>query len=139
MLGGSDGWNPLASEKYPSPRLANVAPLPGPPGPASVINATVGANSEEDFDQRTINIAAVDDLATPVNDSASVDEDGTVVIDAVAKPVETPLLRAATAAGKTVVTGAQIATLQALEQFVLYTGVHPSDEQVAAAEAYALG
>ena len=61
-----------------------------------------------------------------------------IIIDAVAKPVETPLLRAAQAAGKTVVTGAQIATLQALEQFVLYTGVRPSDEQVAAAEAYAL-
>ena len=61
-----------------------------------------------------------------------------MVIDAVAKPVETPLLRAARAAGKPVVTGAQIATLQALEQFVLYTGVRPTDEQVAAAEAYAL-
>ena len=56
----------------------------------------------------------------------------------VAKPVETPLLRAARAAGKTVVTGAAIAKLQALEQFVLYTGVTPDDEQVAAAEAFAL-
>ncbi|WP_022685954.1 shikimate 5-dehydrogenase [Sphingomonas phyllosphaerae] len=62
-----------------------------------------------------------------------------IVIDAVAKPVETPLLRAAQAAGKRVVTGAQIATLQALAQFVLYTGVRPGDQQVAAAEAYALG
>ncbi len=62
-----------------------------------------------------------------------------IVIDAVAKPVETPLLRAAQAAGKRVVTGAQIATLQALAQFVLYTGVRPGDRQVAAAEAYALG
>ena len=62
-----------------------------------------------------------------------------IVIDVVAKPVETPLLRAARAAGKRVVTGAQIATLQALEQFVLYTGVTPSPEQVAAAEAFALG
>jgi shikimate dehydrogenase len=61
-----------------------------------------------------------------------------VVIDAVAKPVDTPLLRAAQAAGKRVVTGAQIATLQALAQFVLYTGVRPSDAQVAAAEAHAL-
>jgi shikimate dehydrogenase len=62
-----------------------------------------------------------------------------VVVDVVAKPVDTPLLRAAQAAGKRVVTGAQIATLQALEQFVLYTGVRPSDAQVAAAEAHALG
>lgn len=62
-----------------------------------------------------------------------------VVIDVVAKPVDTPLLRAAQAAGKRVVTGAAIATLQALEQFVLYTGVRPTAAQVAAAEAYALG
>ncbi len=60
------------------------------------------------------------------------------VIDVVAKPVETPLLRAARAAGKPVVTGAQIAMLQALEQLVLYTGAQPSDDQVAAAEAFAL-
>lgn len=61
-----------------------------------------------------------------------------VVVDVVAKPVETPLLRAARDAGRTVVTGAAIAKLQALEQFVLYTGVTPGDEQVAAAEAFAL-
>jgi shikimate dehydrogenase len=61
-----------------------------------------------------------------------------VVIDVVAKPVDTPLLRAARAAGKRVVTGAEIATLQALEQFVLYTGVTPSAAQVAAAEQAAL-
>ena len=61
-----------------------------------------------------------------------------VVIDVVAKPVDTPLLRAARAAGKRVVTGAEIATLQALEQFVLYTGVTPSAAQVAAADQAAL-
>ncbi|MGK6323534.1 shikimate 5-dehydrogenase [Sphingomonas sp. DT-51] len=61
-----------------------------------------------------------------------------VVIDVVAKPVETPLLRLARTLGKRVVTGAEIAKLQALEQFVLYTGVRPSAAQVAAAEAYAL-
>jgi shikimate dehydrogenase len=61
-----------------------------------------------------------------------------VVIDVVAKPVETPLLRLARALGKPVVTGAEIAKLQALEQFVLYTGVRPTEAQVAAAEAYAV-
>lgn len=62
-----------------------------------------------------------------------------VVIDVVAKPIETPLLRLARALDKPVVTGAEIAKLQALEQFVLYTGLRPSEAQVAAAEAYALG
>lgn len=39
VLGGADSWNPLATDRYPSSRLANAAPLPGPPGPASVIAA----------------------------------------------------------------------------------------------------
>ncbi len=62
-----------------------------------------------------------------------------LVMDVVARPVETPLLRAARDAGKQIVTGAAIATLQALEQFVLYTGIRPTAAQVAAAEAHALG
>jgi shikimate dehydrogenase len=35
-----------------------------------------------------------------------------------------------------VITGAEVATLQALEQFVLYTGIRPSADQVRAAEDY---
>ncbi|WGZ78619.1 MULTISPECIES: shikimate 5-dehydrogenase [unclassified Arthrobacter] len=60
----------------------------------------------------------------------------TVVFDVVALPAETPLIKAGRAAGKTVITGAQVATIQALEQFVLYTGIRPTDEQVHAAEAF---
>lgn len=59
-----------------------------------------------------------------------------VVFDVVALPAETPLVAAGRAAGKTVITGAEVATLQALEQFVLYTGIRPSAEQVRAAEEY---
>ncbi|MCG2620846.1 shikimate 5-dehydrogenase [Arthrobacter sp. I2-34] len=55
------------------------------------------------------------------------------VFDVVAFPAETPLIRAARAAGKNVITGAEVITLQAAEQFVLYTGVRPTPEQVAAA------
>ncbi len=60
----------------------------------------------------------------------------TVVFDVVALPAETPLVKAARAAGKTVITGAEVATIQALEQFVLYTGIRPSDAQVQAAEEF---
>ncbi|MBJ2120543.1 shikimate 5-dehydrogenase [Arthrobacter sp. MSA 4-2] len=56
-----------------------------------------------------------------------------VVFDVVALPSETPLIRAARAAGTPVITGAEVIALQAEEQFVLYTGVRPSPEQVAAA------
>ena len=59
-----------------------------------------------------------------------------VVFDVVALPAETPLVKAGRAAGKTVITGAEVATIQALEQFVLYTGIRPSDEQVRAAEDF---
>ena len=59
-----------------------------------------------------------------------------VVFDVVALPAETPLIKAARAAGKRVITGAEVATIQALEQFVLYTGVRPTDEQVRAAEDF---
>jgi shikimate dehydrogenase len=59
-----------------------------------------------------------------------------VVFDVVALPAETPLIKAARAAGKPVITGAEVATIQALEQFVLYTGVRPTDEQVRAAEEF---
>ena len=48
----------------------------------------------------------------------------------------TPLIRFAREAGKTVVTGAEVMTLQAVEQFVLYTGIRPTDEQIRRAAEY---
>ncbi len=63
-------------------------------------------------------------------------EAANVVFDVVALPPETPLIKAARAAGKAVITGAEVATIQALEQFVLYTGIRPTDQQVRDAEAF---
>ncbi|WP_407570528.1 shikimate 5-dehydrogenase [Deinococcus altitudinis] len=60
-----------------------------------------------------------------------------VVFDAVALPAETPLILEARRQGKQVITGAEVAVLQALEQFVLYTGVRPGADQVQAAADYA--
>lgn len=62
-----------------------------------------------------------------------------VVFDVVALPPETPLIRAARARGKQVITGAQVIVLQAVEQFVLYTGIRPSAQQIATAAAFARG
>jgi shikimate dehydrogenase len=59
------------------------------------------------------------------------------VFDVVALPAETPLILAARAAGKTVITGAEVIALQAAEQFERYTGVRPTAEQVQAASAFA--
>ncbi|WP_130176426.1 shikimate 5-dehydrogenase [Cryobacterium sp. SO1] len=59
------------------------------------------------------------------------------VFDVVALPAETPLILAARAAGKTVITGAEVIALQAAEQFERYTGVRPTNEQVRVASAFA--
>lgn len=61
------------------------------------------------------------------------------VFDVVATPTETPLIKAARQLGKRLITGDQVAAIQALEQFVLYTGVRPSDAQYQQAAAFARG
>ncbi|MBF9266259.1 shikimate 5-dehydrogenase, partial [Acidovorax cattleyae] len=59
------------------------------------------------------------------------------VFDVVAMPAETPLIAEARRQGRPAITGAEVIALQAAEQFVLYTGVRPSDEQLARASAFA--
>ena len=58
---------------------------------------------------------------------ASIDE-SQVVFDVVALPSETPLIRYAQSRDKKTITGAEVFAIQAVEQFVLYTGIRPSDE-----------
>lgn len=85
--------------------------------PAVLVNATpVGMAGGSDADRLP--------AAEAVVDAAS------VVFDVVAMPVETPLVRRARAAGAEVITGAEVIALQAAEQFALYTGVRPSEDQV---------
>ncbi|MGP0172516.1 shikimate 5-dehydrogenase [Pseudomonas sp. NCHU5208] len=60
------------------------------------------------------------------------------VFDVVAVPVETPLIRLARALGKPVISGGEVIVLQALEQFVLYTGVRPDAELTERAARFAL-
>ncbi|MBC3186165.1 shikimate 5-dehydrogenase [Corynebacterium sp. zg-331] len=59
------------------------------------------------------------------------------VCDAVAMPVDTPLIRRARALGLPLIHGGDIIALQAAEQFTLYTGVTPTPAQVREAEQYA--
>ncbi|HQT47046.1 MAG: shikimate 5-dehydrogenase [Acidocella sp. 20-63-7] len=60
-----------------------------------------------------------------------------IVFDMVALPLETPMLTKARELGKRVITGGDVGVLQALEQFVLYTGIRPSAAQVDAAAGFA--
>ncbi len=55
-----------------------------------------------------------------------------IVFDVVAIPSETPLIVRGRAEGKQVITGLEVIALQALEQFVLYTGVRPTDVAISA-------
>ncbi|HBG95616.1 MAG TPA: shikimate 5-dehydrogenase [Chromatiaceae bacterium] len=59
------------------------------------------------------------------------------VFDVVALPPETPLVHFARSQQKPVITGAEVIALQAAEQFVLYTGARPSEEQIRRASEYA--
>lgn len=87
-----------------------------------------------------INVTPIGMAGGPDADSLSFPQEAVdaakVVFDVVALPAETPLIRAARAAGKTVITGAEVATIQALEQFVLYTGIRPTAAQIQAAEDF---
>ncbi|HEJ6943140.1 shikimate 5-dehydrogenase [Serratia ureilytica] len=54
-------------------------------------------------------------------------ESAKIVFEIVALPAETPLLKLAKIKNKTVITGAEVFAIQAVEQFVLYTGVRPDE------------
>jgi shikimate dehydrogenase len=96
------------------------------PAGAVLINATpVGMAGGPEAGDLPFPEAAIDAAAT--------------VFDVVASPPETPFVARGRAAGVPVITGAEVVALQAVEQFVLYTGVRPTDEQVAAAAAHANG
>jgi shikimate dehydrogenase len=58
------------------------------------------------------------------------------VLEVVAMPVDTPLVRRARAVGAQVISGSEVMALQAAEQFVLYTGIRPTPEQLARAVAF---
>ena len=60
-----------------------------------------------------------------------------IVFDVVALPVDTPMIKYAQKLNKIIISGADVAVLQALKQFVLYTGVTPSDELVRQAGEFA--
>lgn len=59
------------------------------------------------------------------------------IIESVASPPETQLVRISKKAGKQIVTGYEITVLQAVEQFHLYTGTRPSPEATRRAAASA--
>ncbi|KMS56266.1 shikimate 5-dehydrogenase [Novosphingobium barchaimii LL02] len=53
-----------------------------------------------------------------------------IAFDVVAQPAMTPFILAADKAGKKIISGAEVIVLQAVEQFVLYTGIRPDPEMI---------
>ena len=98
----------------------------GETGPGLLINATpIGMAGGPESDQ----------LAFP----EAMIRAARLVVDVVALPSETPLIRQAVALGRPTITGAQIIVLQAVEQFVLYTGQRPDAALIERAAAFARG
>lgn len=64
-------------------------------------------------------------------------ENAACIFDVVALPAETPLIKLAHQHKKKCISGAEVAVLQAVEQFVLYTGVRPTPSQIGEAAAFA--
>jgi shikimate dehydrogenase len=86
-----------------------------------------------------VNVTPIGMAGGPEETESAFDEaaiaNADIVFDVVALPSETPLIAAARAAGRKVITGAEVIALQAAEQFERYTGVRPSPEQIAEASA----
>jgi shikimate dehydrogenase len=85
--------------------------------PQLLVNATpVGMSGGPAADALPVEPAVVDTTET--------------IFDVVALPAPTTLVRRARAQDKQVITGAEVIALQAVELFVLYTGVRPTDDQM---------
>jgi shikimate dehydrogenase len=114
----SGSGQPLA-EEYGYPWRSSV----GPDRPDLVINATpVGMAGGPGAADLPVDPEVVHAAST--------------VFEVVAMPVETPLVRLARDRGVRVITGAEVQSLQAAEQFALYTGVRPTSDQLERAAAF---
>lgn len=86
-----------------------------------------------------VNVTPMGMYGDAENDQAFTDEQieaAEIIFDVVAYPVQTPLIKAAERLSKPTINGGEVVALQAAEQFALYTGIRPTDEQVIAAEEY---
>jgi shikimate dehydrogenase len=88
-----------------------------------------------------INATPVGMAGGPLSENLVIDVDllsnASLVMDVVAVPPETPLIRTAEAAGVRVILGTEVMILQAVEQFVLYTGIRPNEQVISLAADYA--
>ena len=112
------GWDWVAHEDQLSVSLLATA------RPAVLVNVTpLGMEGGDESETLSFPLSLIDSAQ--------------VIVDAVALPVATPLVRAARERSKQIIHGGDIIALQAAEQFKLYTGVELTPELVREAEEYA--
>jgi shikimate dehydrogenase len=140
LLRGSGGMGKAVATALRDAGLTHGTVIARNPATGRALADSVGWDWAAEVGSRTAGLLGMEgaDAAALAFEPATIAA-ADVVLDAVALPPETPLLRAAQDAGKRVITGAAIGVLQAVEQFVLYTGVTPTDAQIADAAAVARG
>lgn len=144
LLKGSGGMAKATAAAFREAGFANVTIVARNEQAGRALAELYGFGWQADAGDSTadiiVNITPIGMAGGPDEHALSFSEEAvaaaSVVFDVVALPAETPLVRAARAAGKTVISGAEVATRQALEQFVLYTGIRPSVELVRQAEEF---
>lgn len=87
-----------------------------PPGQRVLVNVTPLGMAGPDQDAMAFGVEHIDAAVA--------------VVDVVAFPSQTPLIRAAQDRGLPVITGAEVIALQAAAQFERYTGVSPTPDQI---------
>jgi shikimate dehydrogenase len=94
--------------------------------PQMLVNVTpIGMSGGPEADELAFEVAAI--------------EAATTLFDVVALPAQTPMVQLGQRLGKQVITGLEVIAIQAVEQFVLYTGVRPTAEQLRLATEFARG
>jgi shikimate dehydrogenase len=144
LLRGSGGMAKATAAAFRDAGFSRVTVVARNEKPGQALAGLYGFGWQAEVGESTadvlVNVTPIGMAGGPESSSLSFPEAAVaaakVVFDVVALPAETPLIKAGRTAGKTVITGAEVATIQALEQFVLYTGITPTPEQVAAAEEF---
>ena len=120
-------WRRCATPASTPGRWLPATPVPGRPWPSGT--AIPGGRGWRQPAQLLVNATPVGMSGGPAADDLPVAPEvvdaAETVLDVVAAPALTPLVRRARAQGKQVITGAEVIALQAVEQFVLYTGRPP--------------
>ncbi|EJL22486.1 shikimate 5-dehydrogenase [Caulobacter sp. AP07] len=145
VLRGSGGMAKAVAHALRDAGLSDGCIVARNPGAGRALASACGYDWIPDMDDRRpdllVNVTPIGMEGGPeARDMAfapEVVDQARTVFDVVALPAETPLIVYARQVGKPVITGAEVIALQAVEQFVLYTGVRPEGALIERAARFA--